>query len=129
MPTSLDIGVGGFGNGMRVWLDEGGLLRYEYFGFGASQPESSVVIAPDPAAWDKFRRELDRLDVWNWNPHYEPPGIILDGTSWGIEVSWNGDEARSGGSNAFPEDANGEKRLFSQLCSATSDLVGGLDFG
>ena len=36
-----------------------------------------IHVAPDD--WRRYRRSLDRLDVWSWDQHYATPDV-MDGT-------------------------------------------------
>jgi len=54
-------------------------------------------------ALEDFRKTLDRINVFDWETHYEDSGI-LNGTKWSLEIVLEDQRFKFTGSNAFPEE-------------------------
>ena len=66
----------------------------------ALKPAIGEVITPTKQQWEKFWSLMEQCR--DWEPAYQNPGI-LDGTSWGVDVSGGGICVRTEGSNAYPK--------------------------
>jgi hypothetical protein len=124
-PSTLSIAIGGYtGNSYAVELSADGLIyRSLRYGYEANE---TLTIVPDRVAWERFRRALDDLGVWDWAPEYSRPGIF-DGTNWHVEIVWGERSIHSHGMNGYPGGSD-DSQLFSRFLSAVRALVGGRDF-
>jgi hypothetical protein len=87
LPQRLSISIGGhFGPSYSVEL-ENGSLTYSHSKpiqqFPPKWDSEAETIRPAHDQWQAFRRELDRLNVWRWQPEYLEP--VCDGTGWSAE--------------------------------------------
>ncbi len=136
-PEKLSLYIGGYmGTSYSVELKRGALL-YKCWSDG-SKGEEKHRIKPSPEAWAKFRDRLDELGFWSWNGDYQPPGIILDGTSWSVEISVAGRSVEAHGCNAYPpsdpesgssQESGEAGSRFDEFCEAITELLGGHKFG
>ncbi len=136
-PEKLSLYIGGYmGTSYSVELKRGALL-YKCWA-DRSEGEEKHRIKPSPEAWAKFWGSLDEVGFWSWSGSYRPSSIILDGTSWSIEISVAGRSVEAHGCNAYPPSSPRAKRprepgesgsRFSEFCEAVSELLGGRDFG
>lgn len=124
------------GTSYSVELKRGALL-YKCWSDG-SKGEEKHRIKPSPEAWAKFRGRLDELGFWSWNGDYQPPGIILDGTSWSVTISVAGRSVEAHGCNAYPpsdpesgssQESGEAGSRFDEFCEAITELLGGHKFG
>jgi hypothetical protein len=134
IPKRLSISIGGhFGPSYSVEL-ENGSLTYSHSKpvqqFPPKWDSESETIGPTEDQWRAFRRELDRLNVWRWQPEYFEP--VCDGTGWSAEIVYSDKMLSSHGSNCFPGQ-NGKAiaiterekdDTFERFCLAVSALVG-----
>ena len=90
----------------------------------------SEQITPSPERWESFRRELDRLNLWCWQPEYFEPAC--DGARLSAEIVYSDRTLSPHGSNCFPGQ-NGDpisivdrtkNDTFEQFCRAVSSIVG-----
>ena len=70
--------------------------------------------------------------MWDWLPRYDNHDIV-DGTSWGVRVGYEGKSIESSGSNSFPRAPEETKNsygteLFQSFTEAVSALLGGRSF-
>jgi len=79
------------------------------------------LLQPSREAWDAFRMSLHRAGFWDWDRSYSPRESICDGTSWSVEIEWEGVSKSTGGSNAYPAKWPAFRR-------ALRKLLGGLAF-
>lgn len=131
-PKVFSAGIGGYmGNSYAVeWKD--GQLCYKAFGRGYKPKRTKSkepYPAPSKADWQEFWDKLDRIGVWDWKTHYSEPGVT-DGTSWSVEIDYNGRKLETGGSNAYPgqSDESGYSPEFEAFLKAVQKLIGGMDF-
>ena len=62
------------------------------------------VVVLDTADSKTLITKLYNLNILDWQEHYEPADIIMDGESWNMEIdTYNLGHIRKGGNNAFPE--------------------------
>jgi hypothetical protein len=142
LPKRISISIGGyFGTSFGVEGDASGNVVYtrterrekEPWEIGSSEEweTQSEPVKPTPARWAAFRGELDRLNVWSWQPKYPNPGIC-DGTGWIAEIVYPDKSIVSGRSNCFPGNNGrpvsiadrGKDGAFREFCRAVSVLVG-----
>jgi hypothetical protein len=134
IPQMLSVSIGGhFGPSYSVEL-ENGSLTYNHSRpvqqFPPKWDSRSEQIQPSDDRWQAFRRELDRLNVWRWQPKYFEP--ICDGTGWSAEIVYSDTVIRSHGSNCFPGKDGARISIvdrtkddaFDKFCSAVSCLIG-----
>lgn len=113
-PDVLAMSIGGYpGPWYAVeWRDgrlEYDAAEYAQAGFGErTELTSRRYVRPTGRQWTRFWNALDKLDVWNWDRDYVPPGLVLDGTNWSVDIELRGRRLRSGGSNAYPGSRNTE---------------------
>ena len=136
-PEKLSLYIGGYmGTSYSVELKREALL-YKCWSDG-SREEEKYRIKPSEEAWTKFWGTLDDLGFWSWSGSYRPSSIILDGTSWSIELFAGDRSVEAHGCNAYPPGSPGAKRprepgesgsRFNEFCQAVCELLGGRDFG
>lgn len=116
-PTQLRISIGGyFGASYSVELENVG-VRYR----ASEQGQGRIDERFDPtdSEWRRFALALEQAGVWEWESDYYEPAT--DGTSWSLEISWDGRTITSQGSNAFPAS-------FEAFLAAVSRLAGARPF-
>jgi len=123
------------GTSYSVELKRGALL-YKCWA-DRSEGEEKHTIKPSPEAWTKFLGSLDELGCWSWSGSYQPSSIVLDGTSWSVEISAGERSVEAHGSNAYPPsspEAGSSHELcapgsrFDNFCAAVTELLGGRAF-
>jgi hypothetical protein len=137
LPKRLCISIGGFfGPCYEVTLKKG-RLTYTYL---QSRHSCSQELLPQPhreeiqpsvKQWATFRRSLDRLEVWCWQPEYSDPGVC-DGTGWSVEIAYSDRSIVSSGNNCFPgwdgralpSTADETDNTFEKFCRAVARLIG-----
>lgn len=108
-----------------VQLQDGDKLVFERHIFNPDQ----AIIEPSAEAWARFRRRLDRLDVWKWNESYSNPGV-LDGTYWRIVLRYKDRTLNVSGSSAFPlsggasNNSSEPSAHFRAFLQSVQDLIG-----
>src|SRR5690606_501912 len=94
IPERFEFFIGGYGGpSYRVALLNGE-LEYERFDYAVKRIEDDLEmeqLPPISPNWRTFRRAVDRLDVWAWEPRYEARYEITDGTSWSLLLQWGDD--------------------------------------
>ena len=136
-PEKLSFYSGGYmGTSYSVELKRGA-LRYKCWSDRLGE-EEKLSIKPSPDAWATFWKRLDELGFWSWDGSYQPRDIILDGTSWSVEMSAGDRSVEAHGCNAYPPSSPRAKRpresgesgsRFGEFCEAVSELLGDRDFG
>lgn len=66
---------------------------------------------------EKFKSEIYRLKIWNWNMDYQPETLVLDGTNWVVKLQTKGKVYESRGHQCFPQN-------WTKFCKTLSNLVG-----
>jgi hypothetical protein len=141
LPERLQVSIGGhFGPSYSVHFDGDSSLTYtrtkrrekDPWEIGSSEKweTKSEPVRPTQGRWAAFRAELDRLNVWCWQPEYFEP--VCDGTGWSAEIVYSDKAIRSHGSNCFPGEADKPVSIvdrakgdtFDQFCRAVSCMVG-----
>jgi hypothetical protein len=78
-------------------------IRIEYSSFKIDDAIKPVVVL-DAADSKTLITKLYNLNILDWQEHYEPADIIMDGESWDMEIdTYNLGHIRKSGNNAFPE--------------------------
>jgi hypothetical protein len=98
-PDKLHFEIGGFfGENHEIeWRD--GYLWYRY----TENPSVTAVeteITPEPAQWERFWREVEAAEIWQWRPKYDSD--ICDSTQWSLEIQHGDRRVACYGSNAYP---------------------------
>lgn len=70
-----------------------------------------------PGSTEEFKREIYRLNIWDWQAIYEKQGIVLDGTSWSICLETRSKIFKSEGLQCFPKG-------WAEFCRALTKLTG-----
>lgn len=134
IPERLSISIGGhFGPSYSVEVKNNSLTYSHSKPVQQFPPEwdsESETIRPTEDQWQVFRKRLDELNVWHWEPEYFEP--VCDGTGWTAEIVYSDKVVRSHGSNCFPgpigepvsivDRTDGD--TFDRFCRAVSALVG-----
>ena len=121
-PHKLEASIGGYpGPYYDVTLTNGELIYNCHDGDGPTLQPDGGLITPTEEAWAEFHSALDRAQAWQWQPRYEPDELIVDGTSWSVEIRWGDRTVKSQGSNAAPDS-------FDDFLRALRTLIGGRDF-
>ena len=78
-------------------------VRVEYSSCNLDESIQPVVVL-DEADSKTLITKLYNLNLLEWQDHYEPQEMILDGESWDMEIdTYNFGHIQKGGNNAFPE--------------------------
>ena len=113
-----------------------GALLYKCWSDG-SREEEKHKVKPSAEAWAKFWGSLDALGFWSWSGRYQTSEIILDGTSWSVEILVGERLVEAHGRNAYPpSDPESESSQecgvrgshFDEFCAAVTELLGGHEF-
>lgn len=72
-----------------------------------------TVITPADDAWAACKAEIDRLQVFDWQPRYQRFG--LDGYAWALQLEWDQQCVACAGDNGYPTE-------FSFLCKPLNGL-------
>ena len=96
-------------------------VRIEYSSWktdGSIQP----VAVLDEADSKALITKLADLNLLEWQEHYEPKEMILDGESWDMEIdTYNLGHIQKGGNNAFPHNWNRFVQLKKWLLSKLTE--------
>lgn len=98
-PDKLHFEIGGFfGEKHEIeWRD--GCLRHPHAENPGVRPVETQ-IAPEPAQWERFWREVEAAGIWQWRPKCDSD--ICDGTQWSLEIQHGDRWVSCYGSNAYP---------------------------
>ena len=78
-------------------------IRIEYSSFKMGDTIKPVVLLNE-ADSKTLLTKLYNLNLLDWQEHYEPVDIIMDGESWDMEIdTYNLGHIQKGGNNAFPK--------------------------
>lgn len=129
LPEVFSVSIGGFEGPAYDAERIGDAIRYRV-GLYSSEPDRE--IRPTTARWAGFWSACERLQVWRWAERYDEP-LVLDGTSWSVELGIAGRQLQSGGANVFPGLAPGTSdteltRAFRGFLAALRELLGGVPF-
>ncbi len=108
-----------------IW--HGDQMQYEISGDLKRSPRE-LRFRPSERQWLTFWRECDRLNLWEWEPTYQPQHLSTDGYGWTVRISRGGRSAESDGYMAYPtREGSSENRtaVFSDFLAAATDLAGG----
>ena len=126
-PSEFNADIGGYnGDSYQVSLGVGGSLSYMEFGRGYTPKNLELTDPfdpspdPTPEQWAEFHDTLDRIGFWDWEESYTDHSV-MDGTSWSVEIEWDGRKLSSGGSNGSP-------KKFGSFLRAVRKLLGGRKF-
>jgi hypothetical protein len=98
-PPRLLFSIGGFeAFQFEVELLPSGKVRIQT-GWPFTPKPAMIEIPAD--RWTAFWREVDQIGVWNWKTEYNR--MVLDGTSWDLEIAHKGRSLKTYGCNAYPE--------------------------
>jgi hypothetical protein len=143
LPKRLCISIGGFFGPCHEVTFKKGRLTYTYLSSRDScsrelEPQLELQphpqreeIQPSAKQWQNFRRTLNRLDIWSWQPKYSDPAVC-DGTGWSAEIVYSDRSVVSSGDNCFPGrdaraisvTADGTDNTFEKFCRAVGRLIG-----
>ena len=79
------------------------------------------MINPSVKDWGRFKKEVDRIGVWQWDERYETPA--LDGTSWRVHIEWGQEKIDSSGSNCYPGNLEEKNGAFNNFLSVVKKLI------
>lgn len=116
--TSVVADVGGnFGSWYKVEVDFTKKL-FTYFEWHKNNViERPMITSHSYGDVDKFKYEMYRMSLWDWEPNYQEDGIVLDGTSWSITVRTVAKVYESKGLQSFPHN-------WRKFCLAVQSLTG-----
>jgi hypothetical protein len=118
LPQRLDLGIGS-ASGHRVCWDGEALVWQRTSAAGDVLEEAR--LQPDEEAWRTFWRALDELDVWGWEPYYEPEHPTCGGTQWAAWIEHGGRTLKASGRDAWPP-------RFSDYLAVVRKLIENLPF-
>lgn len=116
--NSLIANVGGsFGPWYKVEVDfiNKVFLFFEWH-MGRNQ-QSSIPRERYHGNVDIFKRDIYRINVWDWKQDYQLDGIVLDGTSWSVTLTTTAKIYESRGLQSFPPN-------WDRFCIAVQSLTG-----
>jgi len=119
LPRRLDLGIG-IVDGYRVFWGGGSLVWQRTSAAGDVLQE--VRLQPSEESWRAFWRALDELDVWGWEPYYEPEYPTCGGTQWAVLIEHAGRSLKASGRDAWPPG-------FERYLAAVRNLIGKRRFG
>ncbi|WP_287409583.1 hypothetical protein [Oceanithermus sp.] len=119
LPERLDLGIGSV-DGYRIFWDGGALVWQRTS--AAGEVLQGTRLQPSEEAWRAFWRALDELDVWNWEPYYEPDYPTCGGTQWAVWIEHGGRTLKASGRDAWPPG-------FERYLAAVRALAGERPFG
>ncbi|WP_456480912.1 hypothetical protein [Oceanithermus sp.] len=119
LPRRLDLGIGSV-DGHRVFWGGGSLVWQRTSAAGDVLEEAR--LQPSEEAWRAFWRALDELDVWSWEPYYEPEYPTCGGTQWAVWIEHAGRSLKASGRDAWPPG-------FERYLASVRSLIGRLPFG
>ena len=128
IPSVFILGIGSFKKpDYQIVLREGVLIYSKRDGSETIE----CKITPTTEQWNRFRRELDRINVWQWQGDYVATNS-LDGTGWKLLVGYPDRSLRKSGSNLYP-DRSGKPsatptRAFQDYLAAVRKLIGDREF-
>lgn len=64
---------------------------------------------------ERFKKEIYRLKLWNWERDYHPEILVLDGTTWSVELRTKGSVYHSSGLQTFPKEWTKFTKALSRL--------------
>lgn len=76
------------------------LSRQERF----SQGSEKLHLQPSASHWQRFRSQLDQLQVWRWPSHCPNSGQVMDGMQWFLEIEYPDRKIQASGDNCYPDD-------------------------
>jgi hypothetical protein len=82
-----------------VELREGRLVL-RATGYGCD-PNVYTIVVPPAERWVVFWMKVESLGVWRWKREYVR--LMLDGSSWTLDLEYEGRRLHSEGSNAWPK--------------------------
>jgi len=120
-PNIFKTAIGGyFGNSYSVeWKEK--QLCYEIVSQENKHKNAKDYFSPTSVQWRKFWDELNKIGIYNWESRYESTKGVCDGTSWELEIDYNGKTLKTSGSNAYPVQ-------FEIFLKAIQGLIEGKDF-
>jgi len=135
VPKEFSAIIGGFlGSTYAVELRDGALHYTEkknrngHYGI-----TSSATLTPTSEDWQKFRKTIDHLNIWQWRADYPSRGT-QDGTQWSLKIAYSDRAVKTHGNNNYP-DANGRPKdnsdptkTFNEYLAAVRTLIGGRNF-
>ncbi len=119
LPRRLDLGIGSV-DGHRVYWDGDALVWQRTSAAGDVLEETR--LQPSGEAWRAFWRALDELDVWSWEPYYEPEYPTCGGTQWAAWIEHTGRTLKASGRDVRPPNFDG-------YLAAVTNLLGERRFG
>lgn len=78
-------------------------VRIEHNTYGINEDIKPVIVLDEDDSKTLITK-LYNLNLLDWNEHYEPDEMIMDGESWDLEIdTYNLGHIQKSGNNAFPE--------------------------
>lgn len=90
---------------------------FTYFEWHLDSKASGPLKAGTFGSVEDFKKKLYLLRIWEWEEDYQTEGIVVDGTSWSVELKTKGKTYESRGLDSFP-------KQWKEFCKAVSALVG-----
>ncbi|MCK8517994.1 hypothetical protein [Methanoculleus sp. 7T] len=124
LPSAFEFYIGGsVGPSLYVRLVDARLL-YEWASAGGY---SGVVMEASPTdeEWARFRKIVDQLGVWEWEPEYVSAYSCCDVTYWHLRLEMDGRRIVARGANAYPGSPGPEgSKEFREFRAAVERLIG-----
>jgi hypothetical protein len=103
-PAELIFWRGAFGPWRQIHVKDG---QVDCLSVSGHSWDSVRQTFPSDKEWHKFRKGLDRLNVWSWQDAYVNSLVlqgfrIFDGESWSLTIKYSDKSLESSGANAFP---------------------------
>lgn len=118
---SLSVMIGGFpGHSFKVEVDfihqNFYMFEWNSDGFMKNGHEERTIYI---GSFAKFKKEIMRLKIWEWERDYQPESLLLDGTNWSVVLRTKGKIYESEGFQNFPGNWKKFCRVISQLVGIT----------
>lgn len=124
-PDKLEFEIGAYmADSYKIeWRGDGLALEavYSHGYFGDDN-----LIRPDKEKWNRFWKEMEGINVWDWASEYS--AAVCDGTSWSLKLEYNNKAIDTYGHMAYPDPDDVSKievsKPFEDLVKALNRLCG-----
>jgi hypothetical protein len=90
---------------------------FTYFEWHLDSKASGPLNVGNFGSVEHFKKTIYSMNIWEWEEDYQTEGIVVDGTSWSVNLKTKGKTYESRGLDSFPDQ-------WKEFCEAVSNLVG-----